>query len=599
MHARDLAPRRLTSVMVTALQGDPPGPLGLTVALSGMLVSDLAFNLRHQVDLLGAVVVAVATQIVVGVVCVAVLGWLAGLRIDAVLRPAVVLGVFTFCGVLRVTLLVVSNRNPSWALWLGHVLPTTIGTIAWFAVSAVLLEWMNRAATQRMRLDQAYRELSATRASTTAALAATQTQLAEVTTNTRASISELGELLRDGVTPSELDQCIERIGVLVDREVRPSSHQLAQMPVEVRSEPSASLWPTAGVRVAAMVRRWPTARPFQPGTVAVLTIPVVFAEVVMAPAEVRLALAERSLLGLGVQFAALTIAAVALTPVLRRLPLRAAIPLAFASYVGMYLIGVVLLMRDADAGVPTPLGAHLFPSVYAFLAGGVSAASAQYRAESARAERIVSLTGANLSRTRQQLWARRRRLALALHGRVQANLTAAGLLLQRVRDRFAEDGAMDVELIDQVREAMRFAWRVDSRSAGSTRDRLERVTTVWSGIMAVDLTLSEHAANLLDRDEDSADACVEVVREILLNAVRHGGATKADVSVRTGGSALIRIQVRESAGGGPAPRRTGTGLGESMIDSVASRWWVRQDGPERVTSVLLPTGPEPAGGAES
>jgi anti-sigma regulatory factor (Ser/Thr protein kinase) len=181
-----------------------------------------------------------------------------------------------------------------------------------------------------------------------------------------------------------------------------------------------------------------------------------------------------------------------------------------------------------------------------------------------------------------------------LHGRVQANLTAAILLLQRTRAEYAASGILDVRLIDQVRDAMQAAWQVDSRSPGSASDRLERVAGVWAGIMPVRLVLGDAARARLDADHDSGDAGVEVVRELLLNAARHGGATGAEVAIDAADSDLVRIRVRETGGRAVADQPQGTGMGGTMIDSVADRWWVQVEGPERVTTVLLPTGLSPS-----
>ncbi len=590
---------RLAPTIRTALQGKPPSAIGLVVALGGMAVSDLAFNLRHSLDVVGAVTVALATQVVVGVLLVAATRSLRRVRVGPGVRPVLVAAVFIALGVVRTSMLVLGNPHPSWALWLQQLLPRAVGAGVWFAVSAVLVESMQRAGEQRMRLETAYRQLLVTRTDTAAALARTEAELAEVTAATRAAISEIRRRLHAGITVAELDECIERVERLVDREVRPSSHQLAQAPIEVPSAPVPSLWPTTAVRIGAMVRRWPTARPFQPVAAALAALPTILAQIAVTPPDLRGPLAGHSFVGLAVQVGALAVAAL-LSPLLKRMPWRVAVACTFATYAGLYALGIAMLVRDANLHIEVPLTAHIFPSVFALIAGGASAAAAQHRAESAAATRVVALIGRSLSRTRQQLWARRHRLALALHGRVQANLTAAGLLLGRVRDEFVLTGKMDLQLIRRVREAMQLAWQVDSRNPGSARDRLLRVTGVWSGIMEVSLELSDRAEQSLDADEDSADACVEVVREVLLNGARHGGATSAEVSIRSADPDLVRVRVRES-GGRPADRRSGTGLGGTMIGAVSSHWWVHRDGTDRVTSLLLPTGlatgtflPEPA-----
>lgn len=586
--------RRLAIALRVSLRGRPPDTLGVVVANGGMFISDLAFNLRHDLELSGAVTVALATQVVVGALAVMVLTRIGSAGSEARARPVTVLAVFALCGVVRTSVLVAGNPHPSWALWLQQLPPRVCGAMVWFTVSAVLLEWLNRAAGQRMRLETAYRQLLATRAHTAAVLCETDAHLSELVVRTRAAITELGNRLRRGLSPAELDACIDGIGELVDREVRPSSHELALPPSEFRASPVPPLWPSTRVRLTAVIRRWPLARPFQPGVVALLAIPVVLADMLVTPEEQRALVALHSVEGLVIQIGALALAAVWLAPRLPHLRRPVAIAITGLVYLVLFTVGLSTLLQDALAGIDIPLSAHLFPSGYAVIAGGAAAAGAQLRTESAQARRVLNLIGRSLSRTRQQLWARRHRLSLSLHGRVQANLTAASLLLQRAREEYVITGVLDDGLIDQVRDAMHAAWQVDSRSPGSAGDRLARVSGVWAGIMPVDLVVDDASRSRLDADDDSGDASVEVVRELLLNAARHGRATGAVVRIEAADPDLVRITVRETGGRAVLDQRSGTGLGGTMIDSVADRWWVHLDGTDRVTTVLLPTGLSPS-----
>jgi len=586
--------RRLATALRVSLRGRPPDTLGMLIANGGMFLSDLAFNLRHDLEPAGAVTIALATQVVVGSLALMLLTRIGSAASESHPRPATVLAVFALCGVVRTSVLVAANPHPSWMLWLQQLPPRVCGAIVWFTVSAGLLEWLNRAAGQRMRLETAYRQLLATRATTAAVLCETDVHLSALVVRTRAAIAEVSNRLRRGLTEAELDSCIDRIGGLVDREVRPSSHELALPPSEFRSVPVPPLWPSTKARLGAMMRRWPVARPFQPAVVALLAIPVVLADLAVASPEQRGLVALHSAEGLTIQIGSLAVAAVWLAPLLPRLRRSVAVAVTLAVYLALLVVGLVTLVQDAWAGIEIPLSAHLFPAVYAAIAGGAAAAGAQLRAESAQARRVVNLIGRSLSRTRQQLWARRRRLSLSLHGRVQANLTAAILLLQRTRAEYAASGILDVRLIDQVRDAMQAAGQVDSRSPGSASDRLERVAGVWAGIMPVRLVIDQAARARLDADPDSGDAGVEVVRELLLNAARHGGATGAEVTMDAADSDLVRIRVRETGGRAVADQPPGAGMGGTMIDSVADRWWVQVDGPERITTVLLPTGLSPS-----
>ncbi|PKQ21756.1 MAG: hypothetical protein CVT65_16920, partial [Actinobacteria bacterium HGW-Actinobacteria-5] len=353
---------RLATALRVSLRGRPPDTLGMLVANGGMFISDLAFNLRHDLELAGAVTVALATQVVVGSVALMLLSRIGSAAEEPRGHPATVLAVFALCGVVRTSVLVAANPSASWMLWFQQLPPRVCGAIVWFTVSAGLLEWLNRAAGQRMRLETAYRQLLATRATTAAVLCETDAHLSALVARTRAAIGEVSSRLRRGLTAAELDACIDRIGELVDREVRPSSHELALPPSEFRSVPVPPLWPSTQARLAAMMRRWPIARPFQPAVVALLAIPVVLADLAVASPEQRGLVALHSVEGLTIQIGSLALAAVCLAPLLPRLRRSVAIGVTVAVYLVLLVVGVVTLVQDASAGIGIPLSAHLFPA---------------------------------------------------------------------------------------------------------------------------------------------------------------------------------------------------------------------------------------------
>lgn len=253
--------RQVVPSIRTAMKGAPPTALGLVVALSGMFVADLAFNLRHEMDVVGAVVPGLAAEAVVGVLLVAGAHGLERVPVGPRARPFLVAAFYVSLGVVRMSVLAAGNPYPSWTLWLGQLLPVVVGALGWLSLSAVLVDWMRRAAVQRMQAETAYRQLLVTRTDTAAALARTEAELAEVIAATRTAIQEIGRRLHAGISVRDLEECIGRVDRLVDREVRPGSHQLAKAPIEVHSLPVPPLWPTTAVRIGAMVRRWPGAHP--------------------------------------------------------------------------------------------------------------------------------------------------------------------------------------------------------------------------------------------------------------------------------------------------------------------------------------------------
>ena len=271
---------------------------------------------------------------------------------------------------------------------------------------------------------------------------------------------------------------------------------------------------------------------------------------------------------------------------------RTALLVTTTVYLVQYLLGLAGLLLMTQAGFRSSLDPYLVPPLLGSVLC-VVAALYELRVEEGRAaQRVIAQTEWDLRRTRQRLWAQRRRLALALHGRVQANLTAAGLVLRQAKAGLEATGELDAALIDRVRSTLELAAQLDGKPSRTVEERLALVTGVWAGILTVELQLRPGGLRLLSANDDAADACVEVLREILLNAVRHSAADRAQVVVGAAGPALVGLRVLEvDAGRTPAAAESdGTGVGRSLIDSLAVDWAVLDEPQQRVTVALLAGG---------
>lgn len=485
------------------------------------------------------------------------------------------------------------------ALTPGQMLPRLVwllpaelvSTVIWLSLAAVFSHWWHNTRIERLALTTEYERLVRTRASAATALAETSQELAEVKAGTHQAVAEIRERLDPAMSLIDLVGTVALIDRVLSGQVRPASHELAQMPAVLQAPDVEPLWLDWRELVPGLLRRWPVARPFAPVAVAVICLPmVVAAEFVPAPHRIDTG-SLMWLPALGFQLGLLWLARAILERRLRQMQPRAAVAVTFATYLVMYLVGLAALLQAALAGVWIPLEAVLMPPLLAGTLGGVEAGARTSADERATARRLIARTTWDLRRTRQQLWALRRRLALALHGRVQANLTAAGLVLGMAVQEFEREGTVDAAEIQRVRESLDLADRIDVTPSAPAVDRLGQVAKVWVGIMQVDLDLRPVGVALLASSEDVADACVEVLREILLNAVRHGEATSALASVGAVGDSLLGIRVKErSPGRAPAAVSDGSGVGRSLMSSLAMDWAERDDPDGRTTVALLAAG---------
>jgi len=591
-----LSPRSVLGELRSASWEGPVGWPVLAIPAPWLYASQLFYGVQRGLAPWQAIATS-ALALLAQLATLTVLLWVVvplvkrGLRLRSALGLQLVF--FTFGGVAAATVMVLGTEGAGtfWEAWWWVATSWALNTGIWMAASAILVSWWHQARDQRVRLETEYERQVLTRGEDARALAETDVQLAAVRESTNATLADIRSRLNHDLSVAELTDCIQVINEVVAGSVRPISHDLARMDTQVEEIQIESLWHGWRELIPGIVRAWPVAKPFQPGLVGLLCLPMVMvAELVPAPHRLDSA-STLSIAVLGLHLLMLLGAERLLGPRVASIAPRAGVSVVSAVYLVMYLVGLTALMLTSSLGSPTPLEAFLVPPLLAMIGGGISAFAKIRAEESAAARSLIRRTNWELHRTRQRLWARRRRLAMALHGRVQANLTAASLLLGMARDNLAAGQPLDQAVIERVRSTLGQADLIEQNPADSPRMRLETVTRVWDGVLAISLDARPDALTMMAATPDLTDACVEVVREILLNSVRHSRATHAEVVIGADQQSLLCLRVTEaSASRTPLGSIGGPGLGRTLIDSLAVDW-AESDGEDgRVTVAMLAAG---------
>lgn len=192
----------------------------------------------------------------------------------------------------------------------------------------------------------------------------------------------------------------------------------------------------------------------------------------------------------------------------------------------------------------------------------------------------TSISGAEvraraLSEQEQRL---RRQMAIALHGTVGANLTAATMRLRRAIDdgdiTRAKNSLFEARrLLDLDLEA------VMTTDAGDVETGLSRLADSWAGLVDVNVQVDGSARALSTR---CAAAVIDIVTEAVNNAARHGGARRVDVRVTAvaGADGLgsidlasIDVEVLDDGQGSDSSRE---GLGSRVFEHHAPGAWSRE-----------------------
>lgn len=155
-----------------------------------------------------------------------------------------------------------------------------------------------------------------------------------------------------------------------------------------------------------------------------------------------------------------------------------------------------------------------------------------------------------------------------LHGSVQSSLTAALTRLQSAKNV----DSVTVELVKQ--DLLRAETAVETNLKGELDldAELKELQDVWDGICSVSINLTPRARRALARSFDSCFCVNEIIKEAVSNAVRHGEATKAMVSIERVEDDLLRIEV---ANNGSAPNaKDNKGIGSEMLDEICLTWGI-------------------------
>lgn len=143
-----------------------------------------------------------------------------------------------------------------------------------------------------------------------------------------------------------------------------------------------------------------------------------------------------------------------------------------------------------------------------------------------------------------------RRLASLLHGRLQTRLLGCAMALE-----FADGDADAVgAALERTRSILDEGWDLDGQAEGERT--VDDIAAMWSGLAAVRVVCDDDAAR---RDA----TVVEVVEELVLNAVRHGRARTVSVSVVTGDEVVTVVVIDDGVGLDGRP-----GMGSSVLESA-------------------------------
>lgn len=179
----------------------------------------------------------------------------------------------------------------------------------------------------------------------------------------------------------------------------------------------------------------------------------------------------------------------------------------------------------------------------------------------------------------QQVWAARKSWSLIVHGTVQAALTAA---LTRLNAADANQKTLDLAKKDLERAIAALTKPLTSEP--KLAQSIKELIATWQGVCDVEFEVSPELKKIIAKDARLSMCVNEIVKEAVSNAVRHGDAQNATISLTAFSSALIQLEVIND--GFHPTSRMRKGLGAAMLDELTVDWQLSVD-KNRDQTVLL------------
>jgi hypothetical protein len=172
-----------------------------------------------------------------------------------------------------------------------------------------------------------------------------------------------------------------------------------------------------------------------------------------------------------------------------------------------------------------------------------------------------------VAQMRQALWVERHKVATVLHGSVQAAVQVAAM-------RFARNENPDSGYIEAVQSEIAEALGEIENPDWLTREdflaAVAAMEALWGTTCLLDINVDPTFLDQLPQESAAARCALEVLREAMLNALKHGEANvlAADLAVTPDRFAEISV----TNNGRPPAFPTSAGFGSEILDEICQSW---------------------------
>jgi signal transduction histidine kinase len=243
----------------------------------------------------------------------------------------------------------------------------------------------------------------------------------------------------------------------------------------------------------------------------------------------------------------------------------------FASVCTGFAMGLCTLKMTENYDSPYAfliLGTITYP-ITASLLSMVSSADAQLVTATNQLTQATEMLEWNVARIREVGHQTQRNLARALHGSVQARLASAYLELEKID--LEEVG--NPERVNQIlAEIQGFIQTFDNHQPEhiDISKLVFNIRENWASVAEVTCQISDEDMDLIHRDVLIGSTLIDVIPELVFNAIKHGKANVIDISIRFKNEWVVGLTVQDN--GIYELNSAGSGLGTKILNESAISW---------------------------
>jgi signal transduction histidine kinase len=243
--------------------------------------------------------------------------------------------------------------------------------------------------------------------------------------------------------------------------------------------------------------------------------------------------------------------------------------LAVPSLYAVSLIPIYFLADVLDWNVTVP-------QIHALLFFGACVGGTTFAAQFAQLQRKATtenLTAVNSqleilnASLRQELWLNRRRTASVLHGPIQAALFASAMKLSQEQKPTPE---LVAEVERDIAAALEKLNNPSNLEGENVSEVLNQIVEIWSDAAQISIEIPEDLQTAITKAPLTSEALIEISREFITNAIKHGKASKVSLKVSRLDGARIAIEVVDDGQGLPPGAKPG--FGSKLLSELSLVW---------------------------